>query len=431
LPQGPREILERYDVGPSQLESFFSGEPLSPSENDVLVKILYHLPRMGLENLQRWRQPGVAWDHVASAPAEYRAKVFHLEGRVQRVERQELLPEQAELLEFRYYYRVTLALADSPHVALVCASQVPSVWPLDGLLDERAETDALFLKVGDAAADPPQLVFAAGRMAWLPDRLESERGVGPAQLALASRGMDIGLWEQVRELNGRPIVEADRETFYQLLAAVGRSDALSLKAADQAPLNLVPLLERPAQKQGDVFHVAGIARRVVKVEVSEQDIQSRFGLDHYYEIELSLPLGDVVLRLGDDATGEKNPIYDQYFPGTLHVRHLPPGLSIGEKLSQPIEANAVFYRLWSFRSAYMDKYNGLQAAPLFMANQPRIAPAPRSATWLTGGLVAAAFGIIIATVGVMTWWNRRLDRSLSAQRRAALNSQPPDFSRLH
>ena len=102
------EILERFDIGKSQLESFVSGEPLSPGEDDVLVKILYRLPRLGLDNLERWRQRGVSWDQLAAAPAEQRANVFHLSGRVQRVERQKLLPEQAELYEFNDYFRVTL-----------------------------------------------------------------------------------------------------------------------------------------------------------------------------------------------------------------------------------------------------------------------------------------------------------------------------------
>src|SRR5438552_14699854 len=98
------------------------------------------------------------------------AKMVHMQGRIQRVERHDLLPEQAELFEFRHYYHVELGLADSPYVALVCARQVPAAWQLDVPLDERAEADGLFLKVGDAAADPPQLIFAASRVAWLPDR---------------------------------------------------------------------------------------------------------------------------------------------------------------------------------------------------------------------------------------------------------------------
>jgi hypothetical protein len=40
-PSGPKEILERYDIGESQLAGFFSGQPLGPSEEEVLAKILF------------------------------------------------------------------------------------------------------------------------------------------------------------------------------------------------------------------------------------------------------------------------------------------------------------------------------------------------------------------------------------------------------
>ena len=68
-PSGPKEILERYNIGESQLAGFFSGQPLGPSEEEVLGKILYHFPRFGLDNVERWRKTGITWDQVAAAPA--------------------------------------------------------------------------------------------------------------------------------------------------------------------------------------------------------------------------------------------------------------------------------------------------------------------------------------------------------------------------
>src|SRR6059058_4058848 len=59
---GPTELLDRFDIGPTQLETFVSGQPLSATEQDVLAKILYHFHRLGLDNLQRWREARVTWD---------------------------------------------------------------------------------------------------------------------------------------------------------------------------------------------------------------------------------------------------------------------------------------------------------------------------------------------------------------------------------
>src|SRR5262245_12678421 len=91
-PASAREILERYNIGESQLTAFFNGEALTPSEEDVLVKILFRIPRMGLDNLQRWRQTKVTWDQLAAAPAEHRVEVFHVRCRVKHVAGHALLP---------------------------------------------------------------------------------------------------------------------------------------------------------------------------------------------------------------------------------------------------------------------------------------------------------------------------------------------------
>src|SRR5262249_50696782 len=151
-----------------------------PSEEDVLIKVLYRFPSLGLDNLLRWRQRGIGWDQLAAAPAEHRTKIFPLSGRAKRVEKRQLLPEQIELYEFDHYYLVKLALDNSPYEALIAARHVPAAWSLDEPLDEAAQVDALFLKVGDAMADPPQLVFASGRVGWYPDRPSSTHHIGPS-----------------------------------------------------------------------------------------------------------------------------------------------------------------------------------------------------------------------------------------------------------
>src|SRR5437868_8276158 len=107
-PSSPLEILEKFEIGPSQIESFFSGQPLSAREEDVLVRILYHFRRLGLDNLQRWRQNGVGWEQLAAEPVEHRMQVFRVSGRAKYVEAVRLLPEQAEIYEFDHYFRVRI-----------------------------------------------------------------------------------------------------------------------------------------------------------------------------------------------------------------------------------------------------------------------------------------------------------------------------------
>jgi len=431
-PGSAREILERLDIGESQISSFFNGTPLTPSEEDVLVRILFRLPRIGLDNLQRWRQSKVTWDQLAAAPADHRVAVFHVRGRAKHVARQVLLPGQVELFEMPAFYRVTLDIEGAPYRAVLLARRVPAAWKLDEPIDEPASADALFLKVGEAGAENPPLYFAAGRVAWLPDHAAPEHRVNAGQVALARLGMDASQWELVRAAKGGGLGDEDREAFYQLLAAVGRPGAGELKAAEGQMLNVVPLLQHPENHHGEVLPVAGVARRVMKVPVQDADIRSRFGIDHYYEIDMFVPLGNQKLHIGTAQGGKPAATYEHDFPATLIVRKLPRGLSEGENLHQSIRANGVFFKLWGYKSEFAAKFEQVQRAPLFVAAEPAIVQVENAANWVVSALVMTAFGLALAVVGVIAWWQRTSDRSaMLAKKSLAEKAQlPPDFSRL-
>ena len=427
-PAGPQEILERYELGVSQLAGFVNGQPFSPAEEDLLVKILYRLPRIGMDHIERWRQQGVTWDQLAAAAADYRVQVFHARGRVRRVEKRTLPSEQAELYEFAQYYRVTLALADSPYEAIVFARHLPATWQLDALLDEPAVVDGLFLKLGDAAVSPRQFYFATSRVAWLPEQVHPEQGIGPSHVALAKAGMDAGLWDDVRNSNGAPLGDADREAFYQLLTAVTRPAAGELRTSWDKPLDLVPLLERPIDLQSSILPVEGRTQRIMKVPVADIDIQNRFGLDHYYEIDMLLPLGATNLRFGNDAAGGKRPEFRNHFPATLIVRDLPAGLAEGESVRQTILADAVFFKIWTYRANYTEQFAQLQPAPLFVAREPRIVPSG-AGNWDAGLFIVTALGLTVGVIVLVIWWSSR-DNTAARQQTAQRKQAQPDFSKF-
>jgi len=429
-PSGPKEILERYDIGESQLAGFFNGQPLGPSEEEVLAKILYHYSRFGLDNVERWRKVGVTWDQVAAAPGEHRAEIFPIRGRAKLVEEIKLLPELAELLEFGSYYRVMISIADSPYQAIVSTRRIPAAWKVGGALDEPAEADGLFLKVGDETAEQPQLYFAAGRVAWLPEKSHAEAHVGQPQIELAKLGYNIGLFDDVRASKTLPLGDADREAFYQMLSVLGKPEAEKLKATGPDPLDPVPLLKTPEEHHGEVLRVRGRVQRVMKVPVEDADIQRRFGIKHYYEIDLFLPLGETSLRFGKDPKGEKNPVYGNTFPVTLVVRDLPTDLPEGENVREVVRADGVFFKVWTYRSKYTDQFNQLQPALMFLATQPEVITEEPQANVVISVLVFAAFGVAAGTVLIVWWWFGWTDRAAIAAARAAEPQAPPDFSKL-
>src|SRR4029434_10785648 len=57
-PGSARELLSRYDIGPAQFSLLVDGAPLKGGEEEVLAKILLRLPRLGPDNIHRWRKSG-------------------------------------------------------------------------------------------------------------------------------------------------------------------------------------------------------------------------------------------------------------------------------------------------------------------------------------------------------------------------------------
>jgi hypothetical protein len=429
-PSGAKEILERYNIGESQLAGFFNGQPLGSSEEEVLAKILYHYSRFGLDNVERWRKPDVAWDQLAAAPAEHRGEIIPIRGRALRVEESKLLPELAELLEFDHYYRVTLQIADSPYQAIICTRRIPTAWKVGEKLDEPAVADGLFLKLGDETAEQPQLYFAADRVGWLPEKPQAEAHVGPSQIELAKLGFSAGLWDDVRASKTLPLGDQDREAFYQLLSTLGKPSASGLKAAGPEPLDPVPLLKAPEEHLGEVLHVRGRVQRVMKVPVEDADIRRRLGIDHYYEIDLFLPLGEKSLKFGKDAKGGESPVYGTTFPLTLIVRDLPADLPEGEHVRDVVRADGVFFKVWTYRAKYTDQFNQLQPALMFLATQPTVIHNEPQTNTVVGGLVIAAFVVALGTALIVRWWFGWTDRIALAAAREAQRQVAPDFSKL-
>jgi hypothetical protein len=425
-PSGPLEILERFDIGTSQVENFISGQSLSPSEEDVLIKILYCFPRLGLDNLQRWRQQSLSFDKIAAAPAAHRGQIFRLAGRAKRVERRPLLPEQKELFEFGHYDLVTIALDNSPYQALVATRKIPHAWPINVPIDEPTAADAMFLKLGDAALDSPPLVFATAALGWYPDRPDEPHHIGDSQLALARLGMDISLWDDIRTSKDHALSSADREGFYQLLHVLGRLPPHSPLITPAASPDLVALLEKPQNHLGEISTIEGVARRIMRIAVNDPDINSRFGLDHYYEIDLFLSLGEASLHFAKSAKDKTGPTYRNAFPATLIARELPSGLSTGENVHELVRAEGVFFKTWAYRSPFASQFNQLQPAPLFITRRPQIVAMQSSSNWLTSALVITAFVLGLAVILIIAFVFNRSDRAARATK-AARRAQTLDL----
>ncbi|MCE9527961.1 MAG: hypothetical protein K8R36_18120 [Planctomycetales bacterium] len=416
-PASALEVLKTFNIGESQFSSFFSGQPLSPAEEEVLAKILYRWPRLGQEYVESWRQKGVTWDQVVADSETHRGEIFHFRGRVTRVAKVVFSPEVAERLEYDHYFAATIKIQDSPSVALVYARYLPAAWKVDAEIDEPISVDGLFLKVGDTTAEPPPLIFAAERIAWHPDKPHPEDLIGADQVALAQAGVDWGLYEVVKKENGRGIGGPDREPFYQTLAVFAGERGAKIPAATSV-VDIPLLLQKSETVLGNRMKIRGLARRITKVTVSAEDIRKRFGITHYYEIDISVPL-DKPMKVAKSAKDKDSLLYANEFPVVLLVPRLPPDLQVGENRHDQIAADGTFYKLWTYQSSYASEKNMRQAAPLLMSSEVRLIPPANPFSGYAGAIGTTAVVVAGGIILIIYMWFRMTDRKTATMKPAA------------
>jgi hypothetical protein len=412
-PASALEILGKFDIGDSQFGNFFSGQPLGPAEEEVLAKILFRWPRLGQENVEAWRQKGITWDQLVAQPVQHRGEIHHFRGRVTHAAKVMLAPELAERLEFDHYFAATVKIEDSPSIALVYARFLPAAWKLDAEIDEPVSVDGLFLKVGDATAETPPLLFAAERIAWHPDKPHPELHIGPDQVALAQAGVDWGLYDVVKAENGQGIGGPDREPFYQTLAVFAGEKSAKLPAPAKS-VDIPLLLQKAETVLGSRMKVGGIARRITKVTVAADDVRKRFGIDHYYEIDVSVVL-DKPMKVAKSAQDKDALVFANDFPVVLLVPRLPENLKEGESRHDVIEADATFYKLWSYQSSFAAQKNKRQAAPLLMASEVRVVHKNDPLTGVGSAVLTTAMVLAGGMFLVIYWWFRLSDRRSSSK----------------
>ncbi|MBW3596448.1 MAG: hypothetical protein KY475_04135 [Planctomycetes bacterium] len=441
---GPRQLLELFNIDASQLDRFFDGRPLHPDEYEPLYRILYRIPRFQKHDLLRWRDPELDWEELAAQPAEYRAASIRLAGRVTRIEKEEVIPEAAELLQYEHFYRVWLEPDEAPYPALVLARWLPRAWEEGENLDYRGGAEGLFLKLGETEEGRPRIVMACERMFWRPVRVQPELGVTEDRVLLASRGVDIGQFDLVRDR--RSITGLERDAFYQVLHAAKHIELSTLRQRAASDADLAPLLQSPREMRGEVVALTGEARRVQEIRVEAKDIQERFGIDHYYEIDIFLPLEQHTIKMGES---ESSPVFTNYFPVIFCVAELPEGMSPDDIVDRQVRIPAFYFKLWSYETEFMKRYGDRQTqlSPMLIGRAPLVLPEAARPLGIFGIIAAALFVAVLAFAWLWLWRTGRRDtahqrhlrrRRLGAdeqnQNQKSLNDIPaqdkPDFGNL-
>jgi len=404
-PANAAEMLEYFEVDESLLRQLIDHRRLHADEREAVERILFALPKLPSEYLEQWADPAPDWDAIIAAPEEFRTKLYDLQGYVTRVEKVPLIPEAAQRYEFSHYYQATVELGEDRWEATVCTRRVPLDWELGEPLNEAVSFRGMFLKLGEGP------VFAAKRIAWHPNRLDDEKGITRSHVFLGDLGMDVGLWDDVRDR--RSLGAGDREAFYQLLAAVERTKQYHIRARASGQFDVADVLRHPGEYHGRLLNLRGSARRCAKIIVSDPDVRARFGIDHYYEIYILVELERQIVYK-DQQTGKS--VTFQRFPVAVCTRQLPPGMPEGDDIHQAVDISGVFFKLWAYRSDKMASLDAdqTQLCPMLVTLQPDLVE-PESISPYVGMTVGGLFIVALLGVWLSVWRFGREDEQFTRE----------------
>jgi hypothetical protein len=164
---------------------------------------------------------------------------------------------------------------------------------------------------------------------------------------------------------------------------------------------------------------------VTQVQAPEE-IRQRYGLDHYYQLDVFLPLGSKVIRVADkDKKEEEQATIHGQYPVVCYAVHLPSellppegGVS-DEGTSRPVRISGTFYRLWSYQSEFMTSLadDQWQVAPLVMISNVEVTGKTNPYLGLVGGL---SFLVLLGLI----WWSQwRYSRTDQSFKRDTLNKR--------
>lgn len=418
----PRRVLAALDIGESELHFFRDGETVQYDSQGTLLRLLYRVPGFSVDQWHDWQAWQPDWEQIAQHSTRFRGAVCRLAGIVANVTQEKVPEDLRESFPFDTFYRVDLRADDATLYWTAFVQQIPAEWQKrlerGELVHERAAISGVYLHLGDMHAGRPSYVFVGDRAEWYPNGADDTIVVDDDIVWLAEKGVDASQLLQVSDRSR--MSKAEREVFYQLLAAVDRSSDVEMSKISTVDPKVSDLLA-VGEHRGRLFTLSGRARRAVKVGITDESIRRRFGIEHYYEVDVFVD-SDVVVRFASkDSKTASEKVFDPY-PFVFCVRELPPGMPIGESIYANVSVNGVYFKQWAYRSEYLSdvaqgKGDALQFSPLLIGKTVIWHPdRDRDSLWGTG-LVVTLFGGVAMMIGWMSWRFVREDRRMAVVRK--------------
>ena len=439
-PQSPTE-------SPSTLAGFSDSEtydleaasPLDLKES-LLVRTLYRVAKVSPQSMGEYSRfsDTTEIESILQTPREYRFWAFTRPVRLKRLSVLKL-PGQQEVGGIKGVYLATCESPDGTPLFLLCRS-APRLLPLNQLLNEKIRFAGFFynsvatiqgshgLEIQIAsdgqASDENQSVeespaaplMIVKRFAWYPQDSSATPDVSAGQAELATYGVDIGLFDFVKEQNSKRLSKYDASCFYQMLGAAklaGLETVAEDAAKDRKFSSFVDLMREPNSHFGSLVKITGSLRQCVRVNVPAQQVNQTNGLKEYWQVSLFPDLGGrpVVIKSGKDENLE----FSRY-PVTVCLSKLPAGLSAQTMSGKTATVEGFFYRFVRYQSQKSEAAgkDGM-VSPLVMASGISIVSTQQSASALDSLLRLAALMLLLAIGAAIAWrvisWRREFSKT--------------------
>lgn len=408
----PRAMFRALGLDDAYFTRLTDGELLTEEEHETLWRVMYQLRRFPLLRQERWAKAKTELAAALAKPDEFRGEFFRLRGRVLKVEPCRPSEDVAERFDMTGYYHCLLELA-AGDVAEVYTEKVPQAWSKGAAPNAQGGMRGVFLKLlppeKSTAKETPDKtlanrpLFVTDRLAWYKNDL------------LGRLGMDCGLLDNLTDR--KPILPAEEEAFYQLLAAVGSAQHKQLvqqaeKALPRLPkdwrwtddkgaerYSVVPLFNQPETQRGRLSAFTGTARKVIKVAIDKPEIVERFGFDHYYQVSV----------VTDDSQGNSL---------TFCLRELPADMPYGNipHYGERVRVAGFFFKSWSYRVARVSEEEPgppgakvrWQLSPLLIGRSLDWYPAPKpEESSLADVIVGGLFVVAMLIFWLIAWRSHR------------------------
>ena len=395
-----RELLN--DVTEEELLSVQDHLPLNQENQHLFAKLLFRVPQFGLDNLNRLanEHADIGLDKLEIESGFHRFKVLRIRGKVRQWEARKLVPEVGELFDLSIYYKVKIQTEDHRNVIVFCRD-IPSAWKGSQDLNEDGSLEGLFLNMTLSREKTPIFNFIAERIHWSP-RSKSDLVTQTGPALLGSAGFDLGLLDGLQTRNKKRLDKNDTETFYQMLAAaklVARSRNEPNWQEEVPQFNLIDTLRAPHEYHGAIRVIRVQIRNVTRVQVEEDYIKNRIGIDQYFQLDGFVKFDSSVTYKAED--GKEGAVFKDKYPVSICINDLPEGWSAGSDQRYDATFPVFFFKVWAYPSGYQNKFSdeSLQQSPLFIALNPiKFEKVQASVNWMAIGL-AAVLGI-----GLLSIW---------------------------